>query len=110
MNETQNTTEQQNVNVDPLVSLFCKKYLEKAIANGINKFVTPYILTTMALVLVLWAVGKTGWNKDDTDPPNGRSGLAVKVDYLTGCQYLESPRGLTPRLNPDGDQICREGN
>lgn len=110
MNETQNTTEQQNVNVDQLFSLFCKKYLEKAIANGIHKFVTPYILTTMALFVLLWVVGKTDWNKDDTDPANGRSGLAVKIDSLTGCQYLESPRGLTPRLNPGGDQMCSEGN
>lgn len=34
-----------------------------------------------------------------------RSGMSVKTDALTGCQYLEG-RSLTPRINDDGKQIC----
>ncbi len=47
---------------------------------------------------------------DDTDPPNGRSGMALHTDHLTGCQYLGKPfGGITPRLGPDGKQICKGG-
>lgn len=36
---------------------------------------------------------------DDTDPPNGRSGVTIVTDYGTGCQYLKTPGGgITPRL------------
>jgi hypothetical protein len=32
-----------------------------------------------------------------------RSGLAIKVDNLTGCEYLMAPFvGLTPRIDSDG--------
>lgn len=40
---------------------------------------------------------------DDTDPPGGRSGMGLRTDNLTGCQYLMSPSGnLTPRMADDG--------
>lgn len=47
--------------------------------------------------------------KDDTDPPNGRSGLIIYTDHLTGCQYLTPGiwGGLTPRIDADGMPICR---
>ena len=46
--------------------------------------------------------------RDNTDPPTGpRSGIAVRIDHLTGCQYLTDQRGgLYPRLGADGRQIC----
>lgn len=49
--------------------------------------------------------------RDSTDAPTGpRSGMAVRVDALTGCQYLADVRGgLTPRLGPDGRQLCGAG-
>jgi len=32
-----------------------------------------------------------------------RSGFAIKVDNLTGCEYLIAPfAGLTPRMDSDG--------
>lgn len=48
---------------------------------------------------------------DSTDAPTGqRSEMAVRVDALTGCQYLADVRGgLTPRLGPDGRQLCGAG-
>lgn len=47
--------------------------------------------------------------KDDTDPPNGRSGLTLYTDNLTGCQYLaiHYNSGLTPRMGKDGKQVCQ---
>lgn len=45
--------------------------------------------------------------KDSTDPPDGVSGIAPYTDNLTGCQYLGyGLGGLTPRMGPDGKQIC----
>jgi hypothetical protein len=45
---------------------------------------------------------------DDSDPPGGRSDLSIRIDALTGCQYLSAGwrGGLTPRLDRDGHQIC----
>ncbi len=41
--------------------------------------------------------------RDATDPPAGRSGMALSTDHETGVQYLRAPGGgITPRLNPDG--------
>lgn len=47
--------------------------------------------------------------KDDTDPPDGRSGMVIYTDHLTGCQYLARPLGgVTPRLDAQGRQLgCR---
>ena len=47
---------------------------------------------------------------DGTDDKRGgdRSGMALRTDYGTGCQYLETSNGaLAPRLGRDGKQICR---
>lgn len=45
---------------------------------------------------------------DDSDLPGARSGMSVRTDHLTGCQYLAAPLGgLTPRLEMDGRQVCK---
>jgi hypothetical protein len=81
-------------------------------------------LVDIFIVLVLFTLV---WNKDfscqkydDTDKiikksswfksPNERSGLYLKKDDLTGCEYLCVPfSGLIPRLDENGKQICRKG-
>lgn len=74
----------------------------------------------------LWAIGK--WTlivmvgtalfqavsppaRDATDPPSGaRSGMLLRTDNGTGCQYLETKDGaLSPRMGPDGKQVCGQG-
>lgn len=36
-----------------------------------------------------------------------RSGMALRTDHGTGCQYLVSPwGGITPRFDRDGKQVC----
>lgn len=57
-----------------------------------------------ALMVLVSLVG-CSFPHDDTDPPNGTSGLNLYTDNLTGCQYL-GHNGLTPRMGPDGKQIC----
>lgn len=47
---------------------------------------------------------------DDSDNILGfiRSGLKVRIDHLSGCEYLETWSGsITPRLDRDGKQVCR---
>lgn len=61
-------------------------------------------------MLVLLALLCAGCGRDNSDPPGGRSGMKVKIDNLTGCEYLRTYEGgLTPRLDADGKQICRQG-
>jgi hypothetical protein len=56
----------------------------------------------LILVLGLSTMGLRMFGRDETDPPKGRSGLAVLTDAGTGRQYLMSPLGaLTPRLSAD---------
>ncbi len=41
--------------------------------------------------------------KDDSDPPNGISGLTVYTDNATGCQYISSNGNpMMPRIDSDG--------
>lgn len=49
--------------------------------------------------------------RDNSDPPEGRSGFEVFTDSLTGCQYIgwgdgAQGKAITPRMNADGKQIC----
>lgn len=65
-----------------------------------------FALVVFSLFQFLYSL--TDFGKDDTDPPEGRSGLAPRVDYKTGCQYLESSSGgLTPRMQKDGTHLCQ---
>ena len=61
----------------------------------------------IGLVISMSVIYASKKPKDSTDPIDGRSGLEIKVDALTGCQYLTTPKGgLTPRLDANGKQIC----
>lgn len=79
---------------------------EKIIANGIYRFILPYFISFLIIFSITSGYKIITNDKDSTDPPNGRSGMVIKIDNLTGCQYLESYQGLTPRMDPDGKQIC----
>lgn len=59
-----------------------------------------YILVSLICALFILP------DRDDTDPPNKRSGLKLLIDHKTGCHYLVHKGGLTPRLDSDGKQIC----
>lgn len=67
----------------------------------------PLLITTLLSALALSACSPSSVPQDDTDPPNGRSGMILAIDNRTGCHYLMNPRGgITPRLAPNGQQIC----
>lgn len=67
-------------------------------------------LCVVLILLFLWGVGvdfmKIGLDTTDTSD-GARSGMDLRTDHGTGCQYLESTGGgLTPRLGRDGKQVC----
>lgn len=71
-----------------------------------NRYTILGMLALAAAVVVLLTACS---QRDDSDPPEGRSDLIVYTDHLTGCQYLRSSSysGITPRLAADGKQICK---
>jgi len=67
-------------------------------------FVVSIIITIIFNILFVF-----GLTKDNSDGPKERSNMIIRVDHLTGCEYFESSKGsLTPRLYPDGSQVCRK--
>ena len=62
-----------------------------------------------ACAWALWLVLDAIVPRDDTDPPGGRSGMALYTDNRTGCQYLRGGyfSSLTPRMDEMGEHICR---
>lgn len=62
-------------------------------------------LTLLLYVAIQWATG--GLDYDDTDGHSTRSGMKLRTDYGTGCQYLETTDGgITPRLDSAGSLMC----
>lgn len=62
------------------------------------------IFTSFIPVIIVYLVWGFFINKDDTDKSTfTKSGVALRTDYKTGCQYLEGTRGgLTPRVDGVG--------
>ncbi len=80
--------------------------------NDAKNFVLWLLGILFAFSFVVWLLGKTPLARDDTDPGQwgSRSGMTLKTDSLTGCQYLVSAGGITPRLTADGRHMgCRAG-
>lgn len=76
------------------------------------KAYTKWLLRWAAgIYFVVVLIGKLPLGRDDSDPSEWgkRSGIAVRKDALTGCEYLESMHGgLTPRLDRAGHHVgCR---
>lgn len=65
-----------------------------------------HLAAMFVLALMLYALLTTPTSHDDSDPPNGRSGVAVVTDAKTGMQYLKtSGGGITPRLDENGNHM-----
>lgn len=59
----------------------------------------------LALV-VIWLMSG-GSERDDTDPPEGRSGMVLYIDHRTGCHYVGNPMGgIMPRVDASGKHVC----
>lgn len=65
------------------------------------------------LLLALVVMNIAGFmRRDDSDASDTRrSGLTVRTDHRTGCQYLATvsvwgESSITPRMDADGRQVC----
>jgi hypothetical protein len=73
-----------------------------------NARIVPKLAAAAVICLVVAACAR-----DNSDPPDGRSGVSVFTDALTGCQYIGwSPAllgaaALTPRMDATGKQVCK---
>lgn len=68
-------------------------------------------LAIFGLVLICGAYLLSLHNYDSTDYPGKHSGLTIKTDALTGCQYLVNEQGLMiQRFGENGKQICTKGS
>lgn len=75
--------------------------------KGALSFIASTFGFWLALWLFLMGLSYIFVPRDDTDPPDGRSGLSLHTDHLTGCQYVGKGFGnITPRLDADGQPIC----
>lgn len=70
------------------------------------EFIGFITVVTLCACLLVWALSPTP-KYDDTDPPNGRSGMLLFIDQRTGCHYLGNPMGgIIPRVDAKGRHIC----
>ena len=83
---------------------FCDEILEIIVEvyKQLKKDLSWYIAI---VALFYFLINASGFNKDDTDGEK-RSGMKPLIDARTGCQYLASNGGITPRLDKNGKQIC----
>ena len=80
------------------------KWLMDGALQPLMRLVVIYCTVSFVLTLIAGAITP----RDDSDATNGdRSGVEVRRDALTGCEYLETRYGVTPRLRADGRQVCR---
>lgn len=72
------------------------------LAWGITAFVVFLIVGNELIDNYIWSSPF-----DDSDAAPKRSGLRIKTDHLTGCQYLSSVFSITPRMDNAGKQVCK---
>ena len=78
-------------------------------ANWVDVTIGIFVAVSAVMALFAFMAWVLPPPRDDTDPTNGRSGLAVMTDCLTGRQYLTTQRGgVYPRLDSDGRQIIKQ--
>ena len=81
-----------------------------------KKYVENLLWAALLFILVASAYGfiRDYPNYDDTDDVNNgvRSGMTLRTDYGTGCQYLVEVRLFTstvvPRMDSNGNHVCKE--
>ena len=76
------------------------------------RWLCRWLVITVILMSVINAViNYSSYGRDDSDDDRSgkRSGMAIRTDYRTGCEYLESQSGhLIPRTDGYSHHIgCR---
>jgi len=71
------------------------------------RFKRDLFVLVITVLLVNWGWGYFPLGIDSTDSGNRRSGMALRIDNLTGCHYLEGTAGgIIKRDDKDGAHIC----
>lgn len=84
------------------------KVITKGITGAIKWFAVMWLIGLAFTAAMGWFADRYG-PRDSTDTAAERSGMTLRTDALTGCQYLESRTGyLTPRLDSDKMIVCNE--
>jgi hypothetical protein len=80
------------------------KEISAGIFHGSWSFAVLLVVCGWIMWLGCAAIGL----KNDSDQSSwSHSGMDILTDAKTGCQYLSHDRGLTPRLDTIGHQICK---
>ena len=80
-----------------------QEYGEELTKGGVG-----YLLKIAIVIWVITIALTVFSGKDSTDPENGRSGLKIYTDNLTGVQYVGTRNGLTVRVSRSGKPIYTE--
>ena len=106
--ETRVTYRKESVTV---IDQDAQEGLTAVIADGISRALA-WPLALVKMIMVAWGVvvllQVTPWMRDDTDKQGWlaeRSGMRPYIDNATGCEYLSSGGGLTPRLGVHGEHM-----
>lgn len=81
-------------------------------AIELRRFVMWLLALVFLAMMLSFMASSTPVGRDDSDMPGwggGRSGVRVRIDHATGCEYLEATSGgLVPRWDGKGAQRgCR---
>jgi hypothetical protein len=69
-----------------------------------NRIKRDVLWILLSFLVIGYGLNQSNINRDGTDSPDARSGVHLRTDHGTGCQYLEGPRGgITPRLSRSGE-------
>jgi hypothetical protein len=79
--------------------------LYEKIKEDLKAYLLKVFATYVVIVLAYTVIPAT---TDSTDSGIfSRSGVSLRIDYGTGCHYLEGAGGgLTPRVDKEGNHIC----
>jgi nitrogen fixation-related uncharacterized protein len=70
--------------------------------------VVAIVIGLIIVQVLIHTVGLTGYDDTDNAVTEERSGLAIRIDHRTKCQYLVTwLGGITPRMGADGKQVCK---
>lgn len=83
----------------------------KALASGaieaIGRLMVLGLIFILGISLLFQWMGWESWDSTDAKQAGIHSGMRLRTDYGTGCQYLQTRDGfLTPRLRADGSMVC----
>jgi hypothetical protein len=86
--------------------------LGDALARGVTEHLWRILAFWVVLALVVGVINRSGTLLAATDAtdsgPAQRSGMTLRTDYGTGCQYLSKDGVLAPRMTASGKQAgCR---